>query len=74
MFSRKKRKVEKFQERIAGELRNTDAELRNITSMLQIINSSLASIKSDVVAVEKQKKPIERSFWDKVLGRNKDAI
>lgn len=75
MFSRKKRKTEKFQERIAAELRNTDAELRNITSMLQIIHSSLASIKSDVVAVEKQKKPeVRRSFWDKLLGRNKDAI
>lgn len=75
MFSRKKRKTEKFQERIAAELRNTDAELRNITGMLQIIHSSLASIKSDVVAVEKQKKPVvERSFWDKLLGRNKDAI
>jgi hypothetical protein len=75
MFSRKKRKVEKFQERIAAELRNTDVELRNITSMLQIINSSLVAIKSDVVAVEKQKKPeVKRSFWDKLLGRNKDAI
>jgi hypothetical protein len=75
MYSRKKRKVEKFQERIAAELRNTDVELRNITSMLQIINSSLVAIKSDVVAVEKQKKPeVMRSFWDKLLGRNKDAI
>jgi hypothetical protein len=75
MYSRKKRKVEKFQERIAAELRNTDAELRNVTAMLQIIHSSLASIKSDVVAVEKQKKPeVKRSFWDKLLERNKDAI
>jgi 1,4-dihydroxy-2-naphthoate octaprenyltransferase len=74
MYSRKKRKIEKFQEKIASELRNTDTELRNVTAMLQIIHSSLASIKSDVVAVEKQKKPeIKRSFWDKLLGRKKDA-
>lgn len=73
MYSRKKKKIEKFQEKIVSGLRSTDEELRNITALLQMIGASLASIKSDVVAVEKEKKTKERSFWDKLRGRNKDA-
>lgn len=71
MYSRKKRKVEKFQERIAKELKET-------TIILQAINASLSEIKLDVAEVEKKKLPEpehkkKRSFWDKIFRRGKDA-
>jgi len=74
MYSRKKRKVERFQEKVAEELRHTSSRLSAINTTMAMIQSSLDSMRSDVLAVEKQKKPVvERSFWDKLLGRNKDA-
>lgn len=75
MYSRKKRNVEKFQEKVAEELRHNVARLSAINTTLAMIQSSLETMRSEVVAVEKQKKPVViRSFWDKLLGRNKDAI